>query len=188
MMIKKLSIIAVAGVSIFLAGCSLPGDEQVAQQTVILANMQQQMVDLLSGMNALHAENEKLTVVLDQMQEYIDKENKVAEALQDATHGSASLFDSGMDVIFNYSGDTKPLTGLDIPLPEIVAQATGEKTAVVTWEIATEAKVTPNKQNSGSILNELRKANAMAKSWSKDQSTWAKIATGTSESSGLLIK
>jgi len=132
MMIKKLSIIAVAGLSIFLAGCSLPGDEQAAQQTVILANMQQQMVDLLSGMNALHTENEKLNVVLDQMQEYIDKENKVAEALQDATHGSASLFDSGMDVIFNYSGDTKPLTGLDIPLPEVVVQATGVKTEPTT--------------------------------------------------------
>ena len=138
MMIKKLSIIAVAGVSMFLAGCSLPGDEQAAQQTVILANMQQQMVDLLSGMDALRAENGKLTVVLDQMQEYIDKENKVAEALQDATHGSASLFDSGMDIIFNYSGDTQPLTGLDIPLPEVVtSQTTGEKSLSANGEIAT---------------------------------------------------
>lgn len=185
MMIKKLSIIAVAGLSIFLAGCSLPGDEQAAQQTVILANMQQQMVDLLSGMDALRAENGKLSGVLIQMQEYIDKENKVAEALQDATHGSASLFDSGMDIIFNYSGDTQPLTGLDIPLPEVVVQATGEKRPSASGEVATWKQTPVNKPNSGSILDELRKASANAKSWSKDQSTGAKISTG---SSGLLIQ
>ena len=182
MMIKKLSIIAVAGLSIFLAGCSLPGDEQAAQQTVILANMQQQMVDLLSGMDALRAENEKLSVTL---QEYIDKENKVADVLQDATHGSASLFDSGMDIIFNYSGDTQPLTGLDIPLPEVVVQATGEKRPSASGEVATWKETPVNKPNSGSILDELRKASANAKSWSKDQSTGAKIGTG---SSGLLIQ
>lgn len=183
MMIKKLSIIGLAGLSIFLAGCSLPGDEQAAQQTVILANMQQQMVDLLSGMDALHAENEKLSVTL---QEYIDKENKVADVLQDATHGSASLFDSGMDIIFNYSGDTQPITGLDIPLPEVVtSQTTGEKSLSATGEAATWKETPVNKPNSGSILDELRKASANAKSWSKDQSTGAKISTWTS---GLLIQ
>jgi outer membrane murein-binding lipoprotein Lpp len=63
MMLKKLSIFAVAGLSVFLSGCSLTSisDEQYVQQTVALNQMQQQMTSLLSGMDALREQNQQLS-------------------------------------------------------------------------------------------------------------------------------
>jgi len=123
MMLKKLSIIALAGLTIFLSGCSVTSisDEQYSQQTATLNQMQLEIATLLSGMNALQVQNDKLNDVLANVQDYIDQETKINTTLQ---HGSAYLSDTGMDITFDFSGDATPVTGIDIPSPSSI-QASG---------------------------------------------------------------
>jgi outer membrane murein-binding lipoprotein Lpp len=155
-MTKKLSIIALMGLSVVLAGCSLPGtqDPQIAAQTQMIQQMQIQINSLLSGVDTLKAENAQLSGMLAKVTSYVDTQTQT-QAI--TTHGSAPLLDSG-------SIDTGLVdTG-------IVATTSGsldtlEAMTGVVVDTGIVPTISGSKDNSGtkSVLDELKKASEAKK-------------------------
>ena len=136
-----------AGLSIFLAGCTIPGvpdPQQVADQTMMLSNMQMQITSLMSGMKALREQNAAMSGMLVQIYDTI-KPAKVPSN-DTATHGSASLFGSGDEMWWN-SG-----TGMEIIIPETVTWATTGKITVVEPQFPDSLPITGTEIHTGNTV------------------------------------
>ena len=162
-MTKKLSIIALMGLSVVLAGCSLPGtqDPQIAAQTQMIQQMQIQINSLLSGVDTLKAENAQLSGMLAKVTSYVDTQTQT-QAI--TTHGSAPLLDSGsIDTGLVDTGVVATTSGSQ----DTLGTMTG--TIEIDTGVITDTGIVPtisgSKDNSGtkSVLDELKKASEAKK-------------------------
>lgn len=164
---KKLAVFALMGTTtLMLTGCSLGGvtPEQYAQQTQILIQMQQDMKTLLSGMDALRAQNAALSGTLSSLRWGI--------GLPILTHGAADEKTGEMDLLgSNNPKDavTPTVTDIKIPLPTVVDDTSTKKNNTGKVIVSTGSENTgvslTGVNNSGgtnkpSILDELKKTNS----------------------------
>ena len=162
-MTKKLSIIALMGLGVVLAGCSVPGtqDPQIVAQTQMIQQMQTQITLLLSGVDTLKAENAQLSGMLAKVTAYVDTQTQTQVI---TSHGSAPLLDSGsIETGLVDTGIVENLSG------------TQDDTGAMTWVVEVNtggtidtgivATISGSKDNSGtkSVLDELKKASESKK-------------------------
>ncbi len=112
-MTKKLSIIALMGLSVVLAGCSLPGtpDPQIVAQTQLLTDMQTQISTLLSGMDDLRTQNAQLSGALLKISAYVDAQTPTTAP----THNAPSLFDPSL---MGTGADSTGMNVLELTVPQ----------------------------------------------------------------------
>jgi len=135
-----------AGFSIFLAGCTIPGvpdPQQVADQTMMLSNMQMQITSLMSGMKTLREQNAAMSGMLVQIYDTIKPAKTFIN--ETATHGSASLFGSGDGMWLNG-------TGMEIIIPETVTWATTGKITVVEPQFPDTLPITGTEIHTGNTV------------------------------------
>jgi hypothetical protein len=103
------------------------------------------------------------------MQEYIDQSDKSAPSLGTG-HGSADEL-SGSTTGLDGTGDVTPILDIDVSLPDLTGGTTGGTSATSTTNkdgsgttISSGTTTVVHKQDTGTLLDELRKASANAKS------------------------
>lgn len=111
---KKLGIFSLISLSaLTLSGCTIPGvpdPQEVADQTRMLVEMQQQMSNVLSGMQALQQQNDQMSGVLLKLEAYIEAQKASMEKENTAIHGVADPSDP---MLFGGTGSSngQPSTG-----------------------------------------------------------------------------
>lgn len=160
---KKLALISLAGLAVFLSGCSLPGDTTAAEQARVLAEMQQQMANLLSGMDSLRAQNEELSGMLAKIEHPAQTTADVVSTEPTQTEGESSLFASGVtsEIDTSSTGSIVSATGA----METTSTNTGstENTPSIVSGETTSASVETGQVKSGSVLELLRKSSMESK-------------------------
>ena len=169
---KKLWIFTLIWLSTLLVGCTIPGipdPQQVVDQTRMLTEMQQQMTDLLSGMNALQQQNLQMSGMLAKLESYIESQKTATEDTE--THGAASLSDLRL---FGWSGSFEDFgSWLGLPIADmswgVVAESTNTGDAL--WiESITDSWSSSSKNL---LLEELKKASLKKSISSGNHITWS---------------